>query len=111
MVSYRSRPIKKVGPDIVVYNPGAVQDGVLYSIDVQMILRESRSDGTIIDHPIEAWLTVKHDVAAAWTNVDSTSHESYVGHVVKRLLGACYTDNGTERFDDLAKSALVPTND
>lgn len=111
MISYRSRPIKKVGPDIVVYNPGPVQDGVLYSIDLQMILRESRSDGTIIDHPIEAWLTVKHDVAAAWTTPNSTTGESYVGHVAKRLLGACYTDDGDERFDDLAKSALVPTND
>lgn len=111
MISYRARAIKKVGPVIPVYYPGPVQDGVLYSIDIQCILRETRDDGTIIDHPCEAWLTIKHDVAAAWTANGTSASPSYVGQVLARLNGACYTNAGAERFDALAKSALVPTSD
>jgi hypothetical protein len=111
MVTYKSRSIKKVGPKIPVYHPSDVQDGVLYSINIQDILRETRDSGIVIDHPIEMWLTVKHDVAAAWTASASGTYPSYVGQVLRRLLGACYTDDGDERFDSLAKSALVPDED
>jgi hypothetical protein len=111
LITYRSRSIAKVGPDIPVYYPATVQDAVLYSVNVQDILRETKEDGSIADHPIEMWLTVKHDVSAAWTESEGASDPSYVGLVLRRLLGACYTDAGVERFDDLAKSALVPTND
>lgn len=109
-ITYRSRPIPKVGPDIPVYNPAKVQDGVLYSVNVQDILRETREDGTIYDHPIEMWLTVKHDVSSAWTT-PNPSGVSRVGEVLRRLLGGCYTDGGKERFDALAKSALIPSED
>lgn len=111
MISYRARAIKKVGPVIPVYYPGPVQDGVLYSIDIQDVLRETRDDGTVIDHPVEMWLTIKHDVAAAWTASGTSASPSYVGQVLARLLGACFTEAGAERFDALAKSALVPTAD
>lgn len=110
MITFRSRPIKKVGPDIPVYYPAPVQDGVLYSINLQNVLRETTSAGEVIDHPIEMWLTVKHDINSAWT-ASSALSPSFVAQELVRLLGACYDDNGAERFDSLAKSALIPVAD
>lgn len=110
-VTYRSRPIDKVAPKIPVYNPATVQDGVLYSVDVQDIMRETRDDGTIIDHPIEVWITIKHDVCPEWTRIPALETQSKVGACVMRLLGACYDDSGVERYDALAKSALIPAAD
>jgi hypothetical protein len=78
---------------------------------VQNVLREVRDDGTVIDHPFEGWLTIKHDVTAAWTESTSALQPSWVGQEVRRILGACFTDDGLERFDELAKSALIPDED
>lgn len=110
-IAFRSRREKKVGPDnIPVYYPGTVQDAVLYSINIQDILRATKDDGSFEDNPIEMWLTVKHTINGVNTQVPVSGH-SYIYQVLMRLIGACFKDDGTERFDDFAKGAIEPTAD
>lgn len=92
------------------YNPGPVKDGLLYSLDYQVILRETRDDGTVIDHPIRIKTSVMHDIAAPWTVVPGGG-SSYVKQAFLRAISGFFHDDGTERFNDIAKSALVPTAD
>lgn len=109
---YLTYTCKRTTPKFNVpnYNPGPVKDGLLYGLDHQMILRETRDDGTIIDHPIRIKVSIMHDIAAPWTVVPSGGM-SYVKAVLLRTIGGLFHDDGTERFNDIAKSALVPTSD
>lgn len=113
-VTYTSKPIKKVLVDMPIKHPAPTKDGVLYTIKVETIDRQEVA-GVAVDEPIAAWLTIAHPLSNTWDNAK-------VATVVNRLLSACVkgqTGTGTAaevgaddwRFEDLMKSALVPTVD
>lgn len=114
LITIRSNPINKVSTAIAVRNPSPVSDGVQYSIKLETVDRVTVGTETI-DEPVAAWLTIKHPASNNWTNAK-------VAEIVVRLLSACMkgqTTTGTPaeaaaanwRFEDLMKSALMPTTD
>lgn len=113
-VTYISKPIKKVLVNMPIKHPAPTRDGVLYTIKVETIDRQTVA-GVDVDEPIAAWLTIAHPMSNTWDNAK-------VATVISRLLSACLkgqTGTGTPaevadsdwRFEDLMKSALVPTAD
>lgn len=114
-ITYRSERVKSVPVQFPVRNPGPVPDGVKYSVKLETIDRHSAGTDTI-DEPIVATLIIKHPATNTWSN-------AAVAAVVRRLLSACLKDQTTSgsaapvvdatdwRFEDLMKSALVPTSD
>jgi hypothetical protein len=112
VITVKSRSISKVGAKAVkVYNPAKVQDAVLYSVDLQNVLRATDSDtGSVVDDPLEIWITVKHSVNPIWTTPDANG-VSFVGQELRRCLGAFFTNTGSERFADLARGITIPTSD
>lgn len=109
VIKARKEP-KVRGLEIPVYNPKKVQDAVVYTIDLQDIVRATKDDGTVEDNPIHAWLNIAHTIDGVNTAVPENGH-SFVYQVLMRLLGACFRDDGTERFDEFAKGAIFPTAD
>lgn len=113
LVTYRSERINKVSTAIPVRNPAPISDGIQYTIKIETVDRSGTAPA-IIDEPIAAWLTIKHPATNTWTNAK-------VAEVVSRLLSACLkglSSTGTGdvtstdwRFEDLMRSALVPTVD
>lgn len=113
VITYRCDHTDKLSVGIPVRHPGLSRDGVQYTIKLETIWRDTA--GTIpIDEPISAWLTIKHPVSDTWDNAK-------VSQIVKRLVSACLkgqasTGSGAVadadwRFEDLMRSALVPTVD
>lgn len=94
---------------VPVRYPATIKDVVVYTVDTQMILRETRDDGTIIDHPIKFKTTICHDIVAPFTEVPNLG-TSYVNKGLMRHLGCFFHDDGTERFAELAKSLLNPSD-
>lgn len=108
-ITYRCNH-QKVSQTGLAY-PGPTNDGVLYSVRVDDILRVTDSDNPnfVVDEPISMWLTVKHSTSNNWTNAQVSS-------VLARLLGALYKGDtalvaGSFRFEDLMRSALKPTEE
>jgi hypothetical protein len=83
--------------------PDVSRDGVFYVSKLKDILRVT--DGTeISDHPIEAYLSIKHDTAYNWSNEE-------IEVMLLRLLGSLWDETNSKwRFEDLMRSALVPVN-
>lgn len=84
-------------------NPAPTKGGVVYQCRLDSILRVTDGDN-IVDEPIAIWLTVAHPASNSWTN-------SRVAGCLMRLLGGLQKADGTWRFEDLMRSALVPTQD
>lgn len=111
IITYKANKIRNVSSDMSVRNPGRVPDGVIYTIKIETIDRDS-SGPLPVDEPIVAWLTVKHPASNTWDNAK-------VASVVTRLISACLkgqasTGSGSVspsdwRFEDLMRSALKPT--
>lgn len=103
-LSYQCTQIGNVSTKNTILNPAPVREGVQYIVRLDEVLRTKDSNGDIIcDEPVVAYLTIRHQVSGNITN-------ALVSEVVKRLLGACMREDGTFRFDDLMRSALVPVN-
>lgn len=104
-VSFRANALDKVSSSQVIQNPSPVKNGVQYVIKVEEILRTTDSvTGVVIDEPVVAYLTIRHQLSGNVT-------PAHVQAAVERCLGACMKSNGTWRFDDLMRSAIVPITD
>lgn len=101
-LSYQCTSIGNVSTKNTLQHPSTVKEGVQYIIRLDEVLRTTDTNGNIItDEPVVAYLTIRHQVSGNITN-------ALVTDVVTRLLGACMREDGTYRFDDLMRSALVP---
>lgn len=105
LVTVRANNLKKVSSTQIIQNPLPVRNGIQYVVKVESILRTTNSAGTVIgDEPIVAYVTIRHQKSG---NITS----ALVDQMFTRLLGACYKSDGTTRFNDLMRSAIVPTVD
>lgn len=105
LISYKASKVAKVSTTQTIQNPSVVPNGIQYVIKAEEILRTIDADGKIVcDEPIVAYLTIRHQCSGNITN-------ALIGQVVTRVLGACMREDGTWRFDDLMRSALVPVED
>jgi hypothetical protein len=112
VITYRSDRVDKLSAGIPVRNPGPSRDGVQYTVKLETIWRDT-SGAVPIDEPISAWLTVKHPVSDTWDN-------QKVALIVNRLISACLKGQSSSssgsvpssdwRFEDLMRSALMPTS-
>lgn len=114
IITYKANPINRVNTSIAVRHPSPTQDGVLYSIRLETVNRVTVGTD-YIDEPIAMWLTVKHPLSNNWDNAT-------VATIFKRLTSALMKDQtgtGTAaevtssqwRFEDLMRSALMPSED
>lgn len=92
---------------IPVRFPAPTKEGVAYGAEIQAILRETKDDGTIVDHPIKMTMSIAHGIHAPFTDVPANG-TSYVYQALCRLLGAFFADDGSERFAELAKGLVKP---
>lgn len=115
LITYRCDPIKKVSTAINVMNPSPNLAGVQYTVKIEEVDRAVVGSDTI-DEPIAMWLTIKHPTSNRWDNAK-------VASVFRRLVSALLKDQATTgsaapitdatdwRFEDLMRSALMPTQD
>lgn len=102
LVSYRFRRIGSVNSDLNIQNPSPVKSGVQYAVQIEETVRETRGDGTNVDHPLVMYLTVRHPRSGAVT-------ASVLQETFERLLSALrYESDNSYRFADLARGALKP---
>lgn len=105
IITYRSKRIPTVNTAATIQYPNPVKKGVQYTVSVEDVLRATDSvDGSVVDHPIVAYLVVRHDLSGDITDSD-------VATVVTRVVSAMRNDDGTWKFDKLRRSALKPTAD
>lgn len=105
LLTYRHNEMKDVKSDQVIQNPAKVRNGVQYVIKLDEIIRTTDASGAIVcDEPVVAYITIRHQKSG---NISS----AIVTTVLLRLLGAIFKEDGTTRFDDLMRSALVPVED
>lgn len=103
LLTYKVLELDKVTCTQVLQNPAPVRNGVQYVVKLEEILRTKDAEGNIImDEPIVAYLTIKHQKSGNIT----TGH---IEEIYSRLMGACMKTNGTYRFNDLMRSAVTPT--
>lgn len=101
-LSYQCTQIGNVSTKNTIQHPSPVREGVQYIVRLDEVLRTVDSAGSIVcDEPVVAYLTIRHQASGNISN-------ALVTEVVTRLLGACMRADGTYRFDDLMRSALVP---
>lgn len=105
LITYRANELKDVSTSQTIQNPAKVRNGVQYVVKVDEILRTTSSAGDIVcDEPVVAYITIRHQKSG---NITSAIVES----VFERLVGAVYKEDGTTRFSDLMRSALVPVEE
>ena len=105
LVTFRVNEVNKVSTSQTIQNPSKVKNGVQYVAKVEEILRTKDSNGDIVcDEPIVAYLTIRHQKSG---NISAAQ----ITEVVTRLLGAVQKADGSYRWDDLMRSAIVPTVD
>lgn len=111
LVKVKCKPVSSVqNLKIPVRYPVPVKDGVMIEAEIQNILRETRDDGTIFDHPAIAKLSVVTDVSAPFYDFTALQH-SFVEELVLRLLGALHHNDGTERYVEYAQGLIKPSAD
>lgn len=103
-LTYTCTQLDKVTSTQNLVKPALSRAGVQYVIKLEEILRTADGADLIQDEPVVAYLTIRHQSSSYITS-------SLVEEVFKRLVGACYKEDGTSRFDDLMRSALVPVAD
>jgi hypothetical protein len=115
LVTYRCNLIDRVSTSIPVVNPAKSSRGVQYVVKLETVDRQTQADGSFIDEPITATLTIRHPMSNNWSN-------GKIAAQLMRLVGACMKDQtttGTEasttdsnwRFEDLMRSGLAPVED
>lgn len=105
IVTYRCKRIPSVNTAATIQHPNPVKNGVQYTVSVDDVLRATDSvDGSIIDHPITAYMVVRHDLSGDITDTD-------IATVVTRVVSAMRNNDGSWKFDKLRRSALKPTAD
>lgn len=102
-ITFACRKIKTVASGVDNVHPAPVETGVQYQVKVEELLSTvSDTDPNFrVDEPIVAYLTIRHPMSNRVSN-------STLQIVLERLLGACYHDDGSLRFEDIMKSALRP---
>lgn len=103
-LTFTCQQLDKVTSTQELQHPSLARNGVQYVVKLEEILRTADGADIIQDEPVVAYLTIRHQSSSYIT----TSH---VEEVFKRLIGACYKEDGTTRFADLMRSALVPVAD
>lgn len=105
LITYRCSDVKRVSTEQVIQNPSQIRNGVQYVAKVEEILRTTDDNGNIImDEPIVAYVVIRHQKSSNITT-------ALIDQVYSRLQGAIVKDDGTTRFGDMMRSALVPTVD
>lgn len=105
IITYKARRVNKINSSFKSRHPAPVTSGVTYGTQVEDMLRITYDDGTIVDEPIVVRVNIAHPASDNWTN-------SRVASVVTRALGSLQGSDGASwRFEDLMRSALVPTAD
>lgn len=105
LITYRVNEVNKVSTSQKIQNPSKVRNGVQYVAKVEEILRTTDAAGQIVcDEPIVAYLTIRHQKSGNITSDQITE-------VLRRLLGAVQKSDGSYRWNDLMRSAIVPTVD
>lgn len=104
LLTYRCNEVDHVSTSQKVRNPAKVQDGIQYVVKLEDIFRTSLATGDIVDEPVVAYITIRHPRSSNIT-------KDIVDSMFARLIGACYKADGTTRFNDLMRSALMPTTD
>lgn len=105
LVTFRANDLDKVSSSQVIQNPTPVRNGIQYVIKVEEILRTTDSvTGVVVDEPVIAYLTIRHQKSGNVT-------PAHVADITSRCIGACMRTNGTWRFDDLMRTAVVPIAD
>lgn len=104
LLTYRANDIGSVTTSLKSRYPAPVQSGVQYVIKLEELMRTVQGDGTYMDEPIVAYVTIRHPKSGNIT-------QEVVNSIFSRLLGAIYKEDGTTRFQELMRSALVPTED
>lgn len=104
MITYKCQEVKKVSTGLKIHHPCPVSDGIQYTVRIDDLLRTTFDDGKIVDEPIVVSLSVRHPVSSEFTS-------EIIGTMVNRLLGACITNAGAWRFDQLMRGAMVPKED
>lgn len=102
LLSFRYRKIGSVNTDLNIQNPSPVKGGVQYAVQLEEVVRETLGDGTVIDHPIVMYLTVRHHLSGAITS-------AALAETLERLLSSLRRESDNSyRFDDLVRGALRP---
>lgn len=105
LVTYRVNDVAKVSTSQKIQNPSKVRNGVQYVAKVEEILRTTDTNGNIVcDEPVVAYLTIRHQKSGNITSAQITE-------VIRRLLGTVQKSDGSYRWDDLMRSAIVPITD
>nr|URG16175.1 MAG: coat protein [Leviviridae sp.] len=105
LLTFRVNDVNKVSTSQTIQNPTRVKNGVQYVAKLEEILRTSTQEGEVIcDEPVVAYLTIRHQKSG---NITS----AMITEVVNRLLGSVQKADGTFRWDDLMRSAIVPITD
>lgn len=104
ILTYRCKRIPTVNTAATIQYPNPVKNGVQYTVALDDVLRTVDEDGITIDHPICAYIVVRHDMSG-------DIEDSHIGTVVGRLVSALSTDDGTSLWSALRRSALKPTYD
>lgn len=103
-LTYTCQQLDKVTSTQELQHPSIARNGVQYVVKLEEILRTADGADIIQDEPVVAYLTIRHQSSSYIT-------ASHVETVFKRLIGACFKEDGTTRFADLMRSALVPVAD
>lgn len=100
LLTYRCNDIGDVTTSLKPYYPAPVRSGVQYVIKLEELLRTPYGNG-FIDDPIVLYVTIRHTKSGNIT-------DSIIDDLYHRLNGAIVKEDGTTRFGDLMRSALVP---
>jgi hypothetical protein len=90
---------------VSILYPNPVKGGVQYVLSLTDVLRTTDdANGFIVDHPIVAYLTIRHDLSGDIT-------DEHIETVLSRLLSSLYDDAGNCRLSKLRRKAIKPTSD
>jgi hypothetical protein len=106
VVTLRHSVIPKVNTSstLPVPNPAPVKTGVSYQVQSEVTLRTTGDDGSITDHPIVFYTSIRHERSGDLTA--AVVQEAFIRHI------SCFLKNdGTYRFNELMRSALQPATD
>lgn len=97
------RPIKTVSSGVDNIHPAPTSSAIQYQVKAEELLSTtSDTDPNFrVDEPIVFTLTIRHPKTGSISN-------AIIKEGLQRLIGACYNDDGTLRFEELMKSALRP---
>lgn len=112
IIKLTCKKVKQVKTAMPAVYPTKVKDGVVYTIEVNNLLRKTDdSDPSLTeDHPGFCKISIGHDISAPWTSFTELLN-SHALDELRRALGVALSNEGAERLDALAKGALTPTAD